>query len=103
MRQQFFSMRLKPLKRLVDELKQSWHQTYYNCLRITVTNNELELAATIDGVDVIIGGDLHIHFSVILTSLVLMLLSTYPTIVKGVEWKIGCVLLLLGDTSRDCW
>lgn len=52
--------------------------------------NELELAATIDGVDVIIGGDSHTLLGDF-DSLGLNAAGPYPTIVKGVGGNAVCV------------
>ena len=76
-------------QQMVDELTQSGIDhiillTHYGY------GNELELAATIDGVDVIIGGDSHTLLGDF-DSLGLNAAGPYPTIVKGVGGNSVCV------------
>jgi 5'-nucleotidase len=76
-------------QKIVNELKKSGVKhiillTHYGY------ENELELAATIEGVDVIIGGDSHTLLGDF-DKLGLNAAGPYPTIVKGVGGKLVCV------------
>ena len=76
-------------QKIVNELKKSGVKhiillTHYGY------KNELELAATIEGVDVIIGGDSHTLLGDF-DKLGLNAAGPYPTIVKGVGGKLVCV------------
>merc|ERR1712070_480074 len=76
-------------QKMVDELKASGIDhiillTHYGY------ENELEIAASIDGADVIIGGDSHTLLGDF-DDLGLNAAGPYPTVVKGVGGKSVCV------------
>ena len=82
-------MKFETAQKMVDELKQTGIDhiillTHYGY------QNEIELAAKIDGVDVIIGGDSHTLLGDF-DSIGLNASGPYPTVVRGVGGNIVCV------------